>query len=307
MPLHHNNRFTPQSLLSASPKRAALMLRLLTDQGEIVVLQDSHNSEFMRPPALQPSRERNVLSLSRNGKLVLGSQYYSERATVWIHDLASGQEKSFDLDGAGPVVHAAATINGRLISVLSEQADPDDPDVSVISVHLIEVEQGHESVLFTSPGGASAETSLGLSPSQRFIAATYEASLEDEPEEGELRLVILSSEGERLQSLHACAVPGGNTAWVSDTEVCFVGEVFNHDGKEVLSVLDVLSGQSRELAAVADRPRARIGEWFIVNEPEPSGGGPSLAISQLSQDERQPFLEIPAPCMIVAIEVADMT
>ncbi|MDG4824997.1 hypothetical protein O7635_24375 [Asanoa sp. WMMD1127] len=291
-----------------APSRASLLLKVVTTDGELLVLQDSATGLFARPSVLQPDRDMQVLALSADGAQVVLSAYTSDGTRVGLHDLATGRERWADLPYSGWVPNGGAAVDGDTAVVLAytdDESKSDDPDATVVMISLVHVDSGRSEVLYSTPGGFRAESTIALSPDRTHLAASIDTPLsaDNGPES---HTVIVNLGGAVIRDIvRSEMVPPGNTGWLSETNLACVRYDENDVMEAHLANVDVFSGRRQPLRSSARRPIARLDDRFLFQVGAQQGDlATRLESAALEGDDWRPFLAFDRPGFIAHADVA---
>lgn len=255
-----------------------------------VLAVDPRRNEFVRLPLMHDG-SRRVLGLSPDGRqmLILSGSERRQRC-VGLEELATGTHRWLDQAQGGVYDGVAAmSPDGKIIAVLSTQLDPADADASFAIISLVDVTSGERRRLWRATGSWSAETAIGWSPDQQYLAATYYDTLPGTDEQW-ITVVVDLDGTERHRIEFAAMAPPSNEAWLGSHELLYVD---NEDW--TLTSLSTLEGNRRkQLNPAPGIPIARIRDRLVWHHWRTAEEGAGLETTQLDgNDVRQLMTVVP--------------
>ena len=273
-----------------SPQRATMLIdMLLLPPGEHVLIAfDAHSRELVRLPV---AADLELLGLDPDGDHALLAWRDADTSELVVHQIASGQQSRVGFPVPNGLV-AAATVDHHTVAALWIDDDPHDPDESVATVSMVDLERCELHHLWTAPGGFTAESGVACSPNRDLIAVTYN-SPDDEP-----ATVILNRAGGVVTELEGTeSVPASNQAWLDDhTLLC------GPRSDRRLAALDIRSGHWHEYESI-DVPRARMGDHLLLAEADENRT--VISTATIAGTERRPWLTLDRGVLLRVAVAAD--
>lgn len=244
-------------LSSRRVERAGLLLQAdwLGVPRQTVFVRDADDGTFVKVPCERAGSMIEAVALSRDGRRVayFARSFTSAESALYVHTLANGSEARLDPSSDGEDVYAAFSPDGRTLAVLSadDVRDPDDFVEGHLVVGVVDLVTGVRRRLWSGPGLAPAERTIGWSPNGRFLVVTH-ADADELP----AVTVLDAADGSLINQFterEALACPQG--AWFSDRELVTFPEYF--DGAPPLRptlVVDVVTGTVHAPGETRDLP-----------------------------------------------------
>jgi hypothetical protein len=311
----------PYQLTGAVPvrsvARAAAAIRVGVEGDVAVLVLDADRDEFVAVSGL-PATYENQVGLSGDGRQLLllaphGKRLHphlSKPTGLCVHDLASGRQRWYRGDVDGRDVVAAISPDGAQIASLGTPPDPDDDsDFSgLAAIGLTDVATGRRRRLWATRGGHSAETTIGWSPTGRYIAVTYLVYVA-EREDVYCQTSVVDLAGNLLwQRLDAMIPHASNGAWLDDRHlVAGLDEMVGDEVQMRLAAVDVTTGQQHLLVEDARNfPWAVVDNRFILRE-NTGRPDPPWVTANLDYSQPEPLLTVGRPVTIFGFDIAHRT
>jgi dipeptidyl aminopeptidase/acylaminoacyl peptidase len=288
-------------------ERAGLLLQAdrVEEPRRTVFVRDANDGAFVTVPCERAGWLTQPVALSRDGRRVacLLQSFTGPGGYLSVYTLADGSEVRFDPGADGEDVYAAFSPDGRAMAVLSaaEVRGSDDEIVADrLIVGVIDLVTGNRRRLWSGPGLAPAERTIGWSPDGRFLVAAH-ADLDEQP-----AVTVLDAAGGHLVNefteRDVLACPQG--AWFSDRELVMFPEYVDYDATPLVPtlVVDVVTGEVRRPAGTGDLP---YGCWGLADGRMIGSFSPhTIGAAALDGSDARVLLTYPQSTQVRVIDIA---
>jgi hypothetical protein len=217
---------SPTTLPVRSVPSTDRLLRFGWGHESYLVVRDPATDSFVSLPAAAAAGNRDALSPAGDRVLMTRRPDASRQDGFVAYTLASGETHWYEAPGSGEDRAVAMSPVSDVVASIATVRDG-------VAVDLTQLAGPVRRRLWSSPGGWSAETTIGWSPDGILFSATY---LEDDEDEDWVS-VVLDLDGTVITRQPATVtLPSANGAWYSNRELFCV------DSDARLFIVDVGAG-----------------------------------------------------------------